>query len=62
VFLEKAVDKDVATADFAEEYALGAAVEEMGEIPGKAVGAVKDVAEDEVEEDCSSPSSIQSNK
>ena len=42
------MDEDVASADFAEEDALGGMVEEAREVPGQAPGARKDEAQGEV--------------
>ena len=48
IVLQQSVDEDVASADFAEEDALGGVVEEVGEVPGSVAVAIEYEAERDV--------------
>ena len=56
VFLEQAVDKDIAAADFTEEDTVGAVVEEAHKVPRSTTSAIEEVAENKMEDNCPSSS------
>lgn len=55
MFLQQPVDEDVTAADFAEEDAFGAVVEEARVIPGRAIGTGKGIAEGVMKDGRNSP-------